>query len=277
VTTSSEAYLAQSWRTATVQSVRTSFAGRRPSGNLLFDHLFRPVSFAATVPFLRLGWTPNQVTCLAGVSGVGALILFALGNTTTLVAGGIFYFVAILLDHVDGNVARMQDTASYLGKFIDGVKDKAVMGLLPFALAVGLAWQGGALPAFTGDIWLAVGGVAGLLYLIEETTLTRYGRFIRQVRLDGHDPGAYVPPPRTGMRRILRGLSLRGLKHGLVWRRTLSVLLPFTVIAAGRADLGLLILAAFNLVICPLAIADAIRRAYWTIDIHRRSKNHVEC
>ena len=87
----------------------------------------RPLSFYVAVPFLRRGWSPNEVTGLSAVPAFAALACFFWGSALAVAAGAALFFLYLLLDLTDGNIARFRDQASYLGKFLDGSKDKAVL------------------------------------------------------------------------------------------------------------------------------------------------------
>jgi phosphatidylglycerophosphate synthase len=255
--------------------VRKSFAGKRFSGNFMYDYIFRPLSYPATVPFLRLGWSANQVTYLSGITGFAGLAALATGSSLMLLLGSMLLFISILLDHVDGNVARIQDSASYLGKFIDGVKDKFVIGLFPYALAIGVATSEVSTINFRPTTWLILGSFASLAYFAAEVTGTRLGRFVRQIALDGKLPVEYVPRPLTGLPRLVRAAFTRGLKFTLVLRSATVFLAIFILLPTARSEAALLLVSVLYIISGSWSIARVFRDAHSRIDVHRRSKNHV--
>ena len=69
----------------------------------------------------RLGLTPNAITLL-GLAGtaVGAYIL-AIGNIRL---GGIVLFLSVLVDTLDGTMARLRGESTDFGAFVDSVSDR---------------------------------------------------------------------------------------------------------------------------------------------------------
>lgn len=92
----------------------------------------RPLSFFLTRLALVYRFTPNQVTLLSFVIGMGALVLMAWGRGAILVGSCLFALLNIL-DCVDGNMARMRQESSPLGKFYD-----AMVGLVFYMVYVAL-------------------------------------------------------------------------------------------------------------------------------------------
>jgi hypothetical protein len=98
--------------------------------------LSRPLSRLLTPTVLRLGLTPNQVTLASVVVGLGAAALFAVGRPAALVAGAVLLQLSLVLDCVDGDVARYTRRFSPLGAWLDASTDR----LKEFACYAGLAW-----------------------------------------------------------------------------------------------------------------------------------------
>jgi hypothetical protein len=98
--------------------------------------LSRPLSRLMTPTALRLGLTPNQVTVASVVVGLAAAALFAVGSPAALVAGAVLLQLSLVLDCVDGDVARYTRRFSPLGAWLDASTDR----LKEFACYAGLAW-----------------------------------------------------------------------------------------------------------------------------------------
>lgn len=80
------------------------------------------------VPLVRLlarrRWlTPDQVTYLGFVVGLSVGPVFAIGTRWALVAGAILFYLAFLLDCVDGKLARALGVTSGRGDAIDNLAD----------------------------------------------------------------------------------------------------------------------------------------------------------
>lgn len=95
---------------------------------------------------LRIGWSPNAITVLSFAIGLAAAGSFALGSRWALVLGALLLQLSLVVDCVDGEVARATRRFSALGAWLDASTDRVKEFLAYAGLAVGAA-TGGA------DIW----------------------------------------------------------------------------------------------------------------------------
>lgn len=95
----------------------------------------KPLTRAA----LALGIAPNPITIASGVAGLAAAAAFAHGEVATVAAGLVIYFVAVVIDHADGEVARLTLAESVLGEWLDIATDTVVHTALVLALGVAAA------------------------------------------------------------------------------------------------------------------------------------------
>lgn len=102
--------------------------------------LSRPLSRLLTPLALRWGLTPDQVTLASFVIGLAAAACFATGDRATLVLGAVLLQVSLVVDCVDGDVARYTRSFSARGAWLDASTDR----LKEFACYGGLAWGSGA-------------------------------------------------------------------------------------------------------------------------------------
>lgn len=96
--------------------------------------------------------TPNRITWLALLLGLGAAGCFASGSPGWLLAGAALYHASFVLDCMDGKLARLTGTGSVFGAWLDYVFDRVRV------LACAVALMGGQY-ARTGDVvhlWLAL-------------------------------------------------------------------------------------------------------------------------
>lgn len=133
----------------------------------------RPLSFLLTRIALWFHLTPNQVTFLSFLAGMGAFFLMAWGGVG-IIAGSCLFALLNILDCVDGNMARMRQESSPLGKFYDAMVG-LVFYLVYFALGLGLYRT----PDSSLSLVLAafgVGTIPPVVYLLlgAAATLSRY-------------------------------------------------------------------------------------------------------
>ena len=67
--------------------------------------------------------TPNQVTAASALLAIFAAYFFSLGDAHSMIQGGIIFEISLILDSVDGQLARAKGMASEWGRIVDGIGD----------------------------------------------------------------------------------------------------------------------------------------------------------
>jgi phosphatidylglycerophosphate synthase len=115
--------------------LRLKLANRANDG--FFSVFFlRRVSKLLTWAAVKIGATPNQVTIASFAIGLYAAFLFAQGDTWSLIGGAILLQVSIIVDCVDGEIARYTRKFSELGAWLDAITDR----VKEYAVFLGLAY-----------------------------------------------------------------------------------------------------------------------------------------
>jgi CDP-diacylglycerol---serine O-phosphatidyltransferase len=132
---------------------------------------------------LRARISANAISVAGFAVGTGAALAFLGWRDPALATLGLLLAIGwLVLDGLDGMVARATGTASALGRFLDGLCDHGVFLLLYLALGASID---------TPAAWIT-GTVAGLVHGVQanfyESERARYHR-----RLRG-DPGGEAPP-----------------------------------------------------------------------------------
>ena len=99
--------------------------------------LHRRVSRLFTRWAVEIGLSPNMVSLLSLTIGLAAVGCWARATVASAMLGLALYFVSVVLDHTDGEVARLTFAESRLGEWLDASVDTVVHVL--GALALGLA------------------------------------------------------------------------------------------------------------------------------------------
>ena len=138
-----------------MERVRLSMANRANDG---FYSVFFLRKFSKILTWLavRIGATPNQVTLLSFAIGLYAAYSFSQGGFAATLIGAILLQLSIIVDCVDGELARYTRKFSSLGAWLDAVTDRVKEYLVFFGLAYGAAREG-------KDLWL----LAILMMLIQ--------------------------------------------------------------------------------------------------------------
>ncbi len=117
----------------------------------------RKVSRPLSRLFMQLRCSPNVITLLSMIIGLGGAACFAIGSYAGGIAGALLFQLAVILDCCDGEVARLTFAESPLGQALDLVSDNIVH----VAVFVGIAWGTYAQsPVHAGSLPLILGMMA---------------------------------------------------------------------------------------------------------------------
>ena len=130
-----------------IPMLRLKLANRANDG--FFSVFFlRRVSKLLTWAAVKIGATPNQVTIASFAIGLYAAYLFAQGDTWSMIGGAILLQVSIIVDCVDGEIARYTRKFSELGAWLDAITDR----VKEYAVFLGLAY--GAFVHHGQNLWV---------------------------------------------------------------------------------------------------------------------------
>ena len=107
--------------------------------------------------------TPNQITFLSLVLGLLSAGFYVSGKPDALVWGAVFLYGKVILDNVDGNLARARGASSRFGRFLDSLTDFLVTVLVYIGATFYLVQE-------TGDIGLWYLGFFALLFGFIQST-----------------------------------------------------------------------------------------------------------
>ena len=107
--------------------------------------------------------TPNQITFLSLVLGLLSAGFYVSGKPDALVWGAVFLYGKVILDNVDGNLARARGASSRFGRFLDSLTDFLVTVLVYIGATFYLVQE-------TGDIGLLYLGFFALLFGFIQST-----------------------------------------------------------------------------------------------------------
>ena len=102
---------------------------KSPNRKVLSEYVLNILSKPFTKVFLRTNYSPNFITFLGGLLALIGIILFPLNKLFS----SLFILFYLILDLVDGDIARAKKIFTKLGKWGDSIVDKAVESLLIFA------------------------------------------------------------------------------------------------------------------------------------------------
>lgn len=118
--------------------IKQSLTKKKNSRSSIWVQLWvRKASFPVTYLFINTGWTANMVSVLSWIVIFVAAVLLSVNDFGCRLAGVILTNFWLVLDCVDGNIARVKKTKTFMGDFFD-----AIAGYGPFSftmIALGMA------------------------------------------------------------------------------------------------------------------------------------------
>ncbi|NKB80431.1 MAG: hypothetical protein GKS05_00755 [Nitrospirales bacterium] len=144
----------QSAECALLQSLQTVEGGLNGWVDRYFN---RKVSGCLTRLFIRFRFTPNMITMLSLMIGLGSAGCFGWGSYQMGLLGALLFQLSVIVDCCDGEVARITFSESSFGQELDIMADNIVH----IAIFAGIAWG-----SFVQGVWsasllpLVFGGIA---------------------------------------------------------------------------------------------------------------------
>lgn len=158
--------------------IKKSFNPGANNSSIISRYVIRPLSFYVTSAALEFNMTSNQATAVSFALGAISMSAFITGERLLFAFGVLLYFLAVLFDYVDGNIARIKDSATYFGKFADGAVDVFADSFIPFAIAVGFYFAGNSI------FFLLAGAGVSMFLLFGFFMINRASFLSRWVRID---------------------------------------------------------------------------------------------
>ena len=124
---------------------------------------YRPLGFRTALLAAKLRITPNMITVASIFIGIAAGVLFYYNDLWINIIGMLLLMIANLFDSADGQLARMTNNKTKLGRILDGVAGNIWFVTIYFALAFRVLATG-----FYGwsDVWIwVVGWSAGICHI----------------------------------------------------------------------------------------------------------------
>ena len=112
------------------------------SDGVISFYLIRPLVVPITRAILPTGITPNHVTLFAMACGIAAAVLAGIGGLQNFVIAGVLFWINLVTDHVDGQVARLELTSSRVGEWLDAITDDVTTFALMAGVGVGMYRMG---------------------------------------------------------------------------------------------------------------------------------------
>jgi phosphatidylglycerophosphate synthase len=111
-----------------------------PAVEEFFDLFFyRPLAFFFVKLIAHTEITPNQLTVASMVFGALGGFSYTYGTPEAYAWGGILYLLYNIIDCSDGQLARLKNSGSAIGRILDGVADYVVSVAVYLGIGIGYA------------------------------------------------------------------------------------------------------------------------------------------
>ena len=248
-----------------MDELRASYRSQEKStldrSELMGYYVFRPLSFYPTAWFMNMGLSANQTTWISIVVLIIGCLLLAAGSYAGVVVGAILVNCWIVLDFVDGNIARYRKASSRYGEFIDAL-GASICHLTYFAAGIGFFLSGADRIFFDAysmsdsypTLILAIGAVASLSAVWIRLVYQKFKNTFPDSEFEKRD---------VVNMQAKRSLLSRAFKLGHNLVNLSGLLLPVLLVAAilQLVDVLLIILAAANSMILIFVLARVLRMA----------------
>jgi len=144
---------------ATLSSGLTRSRKARVGTDVLCECVYRPLAHLVVLALLPLRVPPPAVVLAAGATGIAGAVELARGH---LVVAALLVQLKTVLDNADGQLARLSDRVTLLGRYLDSECDLVVDA----ALFAGLGWYAHAPVAALGG-FVALTAVLSVNFNVE--------------------------------------------------------------------------------------------------------------
>lgn len=156
-----------------LKKIKDSLPAKKNSKSSLWvKTVVRKLSFLFTFAFINLGcsaWMASIISVLVACAGA---VCLCINSPVARIVGVILIELWLVLDCVDGNIARVRRTSSEMGEFIDALSGYYVTGFVYFAIGIS-AFYTTSMTKFA-FLWVILGGMSSICGLLARIIHQKY-------------------------------------------------------------------------------------------------------
>jgi len=126
---------------------------------LVAYYVGRPLGRVFSKLLVYTSVSPNMVTVASMLVGLAGATVAGTGTYVGFVLGAFLYWFGMVVDCIDGDLARVKLCGSRLGQWLDTIADDVSTCSITVGFGVGLYFQ-------TGHVWVLIAGVVGGLSIV---------------------------------------------------------------------------------------------------------------
>lgn len=134
----------------------------------------RKLSFIFTFLFINIGFSSNAVSYLSILVTLTSCVLFCIPNTVCIWIAVVLINFWLVLDCVDGNIARCIGKKKNFGEFIDAMGGYVTVAFIYLALGVAAYNNGGVIFQKSNMLLIIIGAVASISDILARLIYTNF-------------------------------------------------------------------------------------------------------
>ena len=159
------------------QIVESLPAKKNSNSSLWVKMLIRKLSFPFTWLFINLGFSANMVSVVSILVAIGGCFLCLFTRRTAVLIGILLINFWLVLDCVDGNIARVKGHKTVFGEFVDDIGGYYIEALSYFALSVCAYHMGGILFPERSELIVLLGTLSSIINILARLIYKDYCHF----------------------------------------------------------------------------------------------------
>lgn len=157
------------------QEIKASLTKKKNSRSSLWVQLWvRKASFPVTYLFINSEWTANMVSVLSWIVIAAAAVFLSINSFGFMLAGVILTNFWLVLDCVDGNIARVKKIKTFMGDFFDAVAGYGPFSFTTVGLGMAAYHTSFLVPEQYRYLLILVGGVGAMANLYMRLVHQKY-------------------------------------------------------------------------------------------------------
>lgn len=151
---------------------------------IITKHIYRPLSFFLASIAANLGISANAISYASAVVALCACFMFLLRGTVFHIIGSVLMIVWLIMDCVDGNIARSVQKKPF-GEFADSISSYMLVGFMGTFMSIAAYFEGG-LIIEKGNPWIIfIGALASSSDTMMRLIYQKYKNTERKLADDG--------------------------------------------------------------------------------------------
>lgn len=217
--------------------------------------LIRPISFYIALFFINMRISANSVTILSLFISLLGSGLIGFGDFKIRLAGCACLLIWLILDHVDGNIARYNNTQSLCGEFLDSLAGYFTIAFFPIFLGLAAYFDDQ-----SGNEWvfLLLGGIASITNILPRLVYQKF-----RLYSDSKDGYREIISDSAKMRDVkLVRRFVFNLANNLLDPSGFLFVIVFAVVYFGIIDMFLVVYALLGVLITAISTFKFSKRMY---------------